>query len=200
MATSYSLYWEWLLGAKRTFDEAAMSESAGLGHCIGFGAFVSPSNAFVVYDPNESYPVKLGHWETAMGIKSYTAASTAALALGLFFTPPVSIAIDATINTVASLVSPAIGNLSFISPAMGQADAPAAVARKDYVDRRRRQAQGQEKAKAEGRYKGRPEDSERNDGIARMLASGQSWGAIQSATGCSRATIAKIAKRLKTAA
>jgi hypothetical protein len=59
-----------------------------------------------------------------MGIKSYTAASTAALALGLFFTPPVSIAIDATINTVASLVSPAIGNLSFISPAMGQADAP----------------------------------------------------------------------------
>jgi hypothetical protein len=73
---------------------------------------------------NESYPVKLGHWETAMGIKSYTAAPTAALALGLFFTPPVSIAIDATINTVASLVSPAIGNLSFISPAMGQADAP----------------------------------------------------------------------------
>ena len=59
-----------------------------------------------------------------MGIKSYTAASTAALALGLFFTPPVSIAIDATINTVASLVSPAIGNLSFMSPAMGQADAP----------------------------------------------------------------------------
>ena len=53
---------------------------------------------------NESYPVKLGHWETAMGIKSYTAAPTAALALGLFFTPPVSIAIDATINTVASLV------------------------------------------------------------------------------------------------
>ena len=56
-----------------------------------------------------------------MGIKKYTAAPTAALALGLFFTPPVSIAIDAMINTVASLVSPAIGNLSFMSPAMGQA-------------------------------------------------------------------------------
>src|SRR5450631_2251997 len=79
-------------------------------------------------------------------------------------------------------------------------DMLAAVARKDYDDRRRRQAQGQGKAKAEGRYKGRPEDAERNDGIARMLASGQSWGSIQSATGCSRATIAKIAKRLKTAA
>ena len=55
-----------------------------------------------------------------MGIKSYTAAPTAALALGLFFTPPVSIAVDAIINMVASLVSATIGNLSFTSPAMGQ--------------------------------------------------------------------------------
>src|SRR6266436_2085955 len=69
---------------------------------------------------NDSYPVKLRHWETAMGIKRYTAAPTAALALGLFFTPPVSIAIDAIINPFASLVSAAIGNLSFVTPAMGQ--------------------------------------------------------------------------------
>lgn len=55
-----------------------------------------------------------------MGMKNHTAAPTAALALGLFFTPPVAIAIDATINTVASLVSAAIGNLGFMSPAMGQ--------------------------------------------------------------------------------
>src|SRR5437879_582478 len=55
-----------------------------------------------------------------MGIKSYTAAPTAALVLGLFFTPPVSLAIDAIINAVASLVPAAIGNLSFISPAMSQ--------------------------------------------------------------------------------
>jgi DNA invertase Pin-like site-specific DNA recombinase len=74
-------------------------------------------------------------------------------------------------------------------------DMLAAVARKDYDDRRRRQAQGQAKAKAEGRYRGRPEDTERNEGIACMLAAGQSWGTIQAATGCSRATIAKIAKR-----
>src|SRR3982075_2210418 len=52
-----------------------------------------------------------------MGIKSYTAAPTAALALGLFFTPPVSLAIDAIINTIASFVPAAI---SFMSPAMGQ--------------------------------------------------------------------------------
>jgi DNA invertase Pin-like site-specific DNA recombinase len=68
-------------------------------------------------------------------------------------------------------------------------DVLAAVARKDYDDRRRRQAQGQ--AKAEGRYKGRAEDTERNRGIASMLAALQSWTTIQSATGCSRATIAK---------
>jgi DNA invertase Pin-like site-specific DNA recombinase len=74
-------------------------------------------------------------------------------------------------------------------------DMLAAVARKDYDDRRRRQAQGQAKAKAEGRYKGRPEDAERNAGIASMIAAKQSWSSIQAATGCSRATIAKIAKR-----
>ena len=55
-----------------------------------------------------------------MGIKSHTAAPTAALALGLFFTPPVSIAIDAITNTVASLVPANIGNLSLMSPAMAQ--------------------------------------------------------------------------------
>jgi DNA invertase Pin-like site-specific DNA recombinase len=79
-------------------------------------------------------------------------------------------------------------------------DMLAAVARKDYDDRRRRQAQGQAKAKAEGRYEGRPEDTGRNEGIAGMLAAGQTWRAIQNVTGCSRATIAKIAKRDRTAA
>jgi DNA invertase Pin-like site-specific DNA recombinase len=68
-------------------------------------------------------------------------------------------------------------------------DMLAAVARKDYDDRRRRQAQGQAKAKVEGRYKGRPED------IASLLAEGRSWSFIQDMTGCSRATVAKVAKR-----
>jgi DNA invertase Pin-like site-specific DNA recombinase len=79
-------------------------------------------------------------------------------------------------------------------------DKLAAIARKDYDDRRRRQVQGQAKAKAAGLYKGRPEDTERNEGITGMLAAGQSWSSIQAATGCSRATIAKIAKRMKAAA
>jgi hypothetical protein len=57
-----------------------------------------------------------------MGTKKHTAAPAAALALGLFFSLPVSIAIDAVINTVASLVPPA-GSLRFMSAAMGQPDA-----------------------------------------------------------------------------
>jgi DNA invertase Pin-like site-specific DNA recombinase len=73
-------------------------------------------------------------------------------------------------------------------------DLLAAVARKDHDDRRRQQAQAQAKAKAEGKYKGRAEDTERNDGIASMI------NTIQSATGCSRATIAKITRRMKQAA
>lgn len=75
-------------------------------------------------------------------------------------------------------------------------DVLAAVARKDYEDRRRRQAQGQARAKADGRYKGRPEDARRNAGIASMLKAGLSWSAIRAATGASRTTIAKVAKRV----
>ena len=74
-------------------------------------------------------------------------------------------------------------------------DMLAAVARKDYEDRRRRQAQGIAKAKAAGAYRGRPTDHARLDGIAGMLRAGMSWSAIQAATGCSRATIAKVVKR-----
>jgi DNA invertase Pin-like site-specific DNA recombinase len=74
-------------------------------------------------------------------------------------------------------------------------DMLAAVARKDDDDRRRRQAQGQAKAKAAGQ--GPPEDVERNAGTLAMIEAGASWTWIQNATGCSRATIAKIAKRQK---
>ena len=74
-------------------------------------------------------------------------------------------------------------------------DMLAAVARKDYDDRRRRQAEGIAKGKAAGLYRGRPEDSNRLAGIAAMLAGGASWSTIQKATGCSRATIAKVARR-----
>ena len=79
-------------------------------------------------------------------------------------------------------------------------DMLAAIARKDFEDRRRRTMQGQAKARAEGKYVGRPENKRRNTRIAGMLAAGTSYSAVQEATGCSRATVAKIAKRLRVAA
>jgi len=74
-------------------------------------------------------------------------------------------------------------------------DMLAAIARKDYDDRRRRQAQGIAKAKVEGRYRGRPEDAHRNKAITGMLRAGQSWSSIVAATGASRSTLARLAKR-----
>jgi DNA invertase Pin-like site-specific DNA recombinase len=79
-------------------------------------------------------------------------------------------------------------------------DILAAVARADYETRRRRAAQGIAKAKAQGKYRGRPENVDRNAGIAAQLRGGASWSAIQKATGCSRATINKIARRSAMAA
>lgn len=75
-------------------------------------------------------------------------------------------------------------------------DVLAAVARKDYEDRRRRQAEGTAKAKAAGIYKGRRENTARNEGIAAMLRAGSSWQVILEAMGCSRGTIAKVRRRL----
>ena len=50
--------------------------------------------------------------------------------------------------------------------------------------RRRRVAQGQAKAKAEGRYRGRQEDTAQNARIARMLNAGLSWSQIQDTLHC----------------
>lgn len=71
-------------------------------------------------------------------------------------------------------------------------DMLAAIARKDYTDRRRRQAQGIEKAKVEGRYMGRKENVSRNTAILNMLTRGDKWSEIQAATGCSRSTISRL--------
>ena len=82
-------------------------------------------------------------------------------------------------------------------------DVLAAVARKDYDDRRRRQAQGIAKMKAEGKDRaggkkpsGRPEDTERNARIAQQLRDGVSWTTIQRAEDCSRSTIFNVHKRM----
>ena len=73
-------------------------------------------------------------------------------------------------------------------------DMLAAVARKDYEDRRRRQDQGIAKAKAQGRYAGRALDTEKRADIRAMLDKGHSYSEIQRILETSRATIASVAK------
>lgn len=78
-------------------------------------------------------------------------------------------------------------------------DMLSAIARKDYDDRRRRQAQGIRKAVSEGKFKGRQEDKERNAQIVAMLERGDSWNAIIAATKCSRSTLSRLKKRVQAA-
>ena len=75
-------------------------------------------------------------------------------------------------------------------------DILAAVARSDYESRRKRQAQGIEKAKREGAYQGRRENASRNSAIVGMLKSRTPWSQIIAATGCSRSTLARLSKRV----
>ena len=78
-------------------------------------------------------------------------------------------------------------------------DMLAAIARKDYEDRVRRQGQGIAKAKTEGLYRGRPEDTKRNLAIIAELREGRSWSQIHTLTKVSKATLAKLSARLKAA-
>lgn len=78
-------------------------------------------------------------------------------------------------------------------------DMLAAIARKDYEDRRRRQNQGIAKAKAEGKYKGRGADLDKQAAIISLLKAGSSYSQIEKAMGVSRPTIAKAAKVAKSA-
>lgn len=73
-------------------------------------------------------------------------------------------------------------------------DMLAAIARKDYTDRRRRQEQGIMTAKNKGLYKGRQENVKRNSAIVDMLNKGIKWSDIQEATGCSRSTLSRLKK------
>ena len=57
-------------------------------------------------------------------------------------------------------------------------DMLAAIARKDYEDRRNRQMQGIARAKAEGKYSGRRKDMEKRKIIASLLKSGHSYSDI----------------------
>jgi DNA invertase Pin-like site-specific DNA recombinase len=71
-------------------------------------------------------------------------------------------------------------------------DMLAAVARKDYEDRRRRQSEGIDKAKKMGKYKGRRINLRLHENIGALLKAGKSYSTIVNLLGCSRSTISKI--------
>jgi DNA invertase Pin-like site-specific DNA recombinase len=78
-------------------------------------------------------------------------------------------------------------------------DMLAAIARKDYEDRRRRQVQGIQRAQSQGLYRGRPENTEKNAAITSLLKEGKTWRQIQAMVPVSKATLAKLSKALNTA-
>ncbi|WP_079202911.1 recombinase family protein [Pseudomonas sp. CC6-YY-74] len=75
-------------------------------------------------------------------------------------------------------------------------DMLAVVARKDYEDRRRRQAQGIAKAKAEEAYKGRPVDAALHAKIAELLVDGKSIRRVAELLDCSTTTVQKVKRSL----
>lgn len=74
-------------------------------------------------------------------------------------------------------------------------DMLAAVARKDYEDRRRRQSEGIEKARTEGKYRGRQVNEKLHRNIEALLRDRKSYSEIVEMLSCSRSTIAAVKKR-----
>ncbi|MBY0244600.1 MAG: recombinase family protein [Sphingobacteriaceae bacterium] len=73
-------------------------------------------------------------------------------------------------------------------------DMLAAIARRDYEQRRTRQKQGIEKAKTLGIYRGRKRNLKKYETIQKLLNSGTSWSSIQELVKCSRSTISAAKK------
>lgn len=71
-------------------------------------------------------------------------------------------------------------------------DMLAAIARKDYTDRRRRQAEGIEKARTSGIYKGRPVNEHLHTQIKEWFKAGKTKSEIHRLTGAARTTINKV--------
>lgn len=73
-------------------------------------------------------------------------------------------------------------------------DMLAAVARKDYEDRRRRQTEGIEKARTEGKYRGRQANERLHRNIEALLRDRKSYSEIVEILSCSRSTISTVKK------
>lgn len=72
----------------------------------------------------------------------------------------------------------------------------AAFARKDYLDRKRRQMEGIKRAKKQKKYNGRSPDLKQRANIAAHLRDGRTYSEIVELLGCSRATIASVRKTI----
>ena len=70
----------------------------------------------------------------------------------------------------------------------------AAIARRDYEQRRLRQRQGVEKSKRNGKFKGRKRDIDQYKSILKMVDSGCTYKEIQTALSCSSSTIVRAKK------
>ncbi|GAL13167.1 putative site-specific recombinase [Vibrio astriarenae] len=76
-------------------------------------------------------------------------------------------------------------------------DMLAAIARKDYQDRRRRQVEGIRKAKEEGKYRGRQADSDLHEKIYQLRVINQlSISDTAKLTNVSGRTVIRVAKKL----
>ena len=77
-------------------------------------------------------------------------------------------------------------------------DMLAAISRKDYEDRLRRQKEGIARAVKSKKYKGRPRDDKLRKSIRALLKDNRSYGEIVEITGCSRSTISSVKKDMAT--
>lgn len=75
-------------------------------------------------------------------------------------------------------------------------DMLAAVARKDYEDRRRRQSEGIAKAKKSGKYRGKPKNQVLRRNIAALIRDGCSINEIVENLKCSNKTVINVRKEL----
>lgn len=71
-------------------------------------------------------------------------------------------------------------------------DMLAAIARKDYEDRRKRQAQGIRQAMEKGKYRGRQADQKRHQRVVELRSAGYTLNDIAKLSGYSKATVCRV--------
>lgn len=76
-------------------------------------------------------------------------------------------------------------------------DLAASQARDDYETRRNRAQQGIDKAKEQGKFKGRKKDTERRKAIKKLLLAENTYASIQQVIGCSPYLVQQVSREIK---